>query len=229
MVRFKRGAAASCLALALALAISGAAAPQAQAADFTVTAASGGWIRSDGVVSPTSNYLAGFCNCLSGVYEYRNAFAFDVPTFSGTIVSARLVLNAGFVQLNQAPAFSYQITSVDGLPDTFAELGTGTIYGSGEITGANFAQPIAFTLNAAARSALQSGGTFRLSGRGLGLDIGPTSPTQSVFGLTSGANASLEFTTRTGAVVPEPGTWALLIAGFGLAGGALRRRRAQVA
>jgi len=28
-----------------------------------------------------------------------------------------------------------------------------------------------------------------------------------------------------GASVPEPASWALMIAGFGLAGGALRRRR----
>jgi hypothetical protein len=30
-------------------------------------------------------------------------------------------------------------------------------------------------------------------------------------------------------LVPEPGTWAMLIAGFGLVGGALRRRRETVA
>ena len=31
-----------------------------------------------------------------------------------------------------------------------------------------------------------------------------------------------------GAVVPEPATWAMMIGGFGLAGGALRRRRVSV-
>ncbi|PZQ42179.1 MAG: hypothetical protein DI570_29865, partial [Phenylobacterium zucineum] len=36
------------------------------------------------------------------------------------------------------------------------------------------------------------------------------------------------FVFGTGAI-PEPGTWALMIAGFGLAGAALRRRRAQTA
>ncbi|MBS3962622.1 MAG: PEPxxWA-CTERM sorting domain-containing protein [Sandarakinorhabdus sp.] len=31
------------------------------------------------------------------------------------------------------------------------------------------------------------------------------------------------------ALVPEPATWAMMIAGFGLVGGALRRRRAAMA
>lgn len=35
-------------------------------------------------------------------------------------------------------------------------------------------------------------------------------------------------TLATGAVVPEPVTWALMISGFGLVGGAMRRRRTDV-
>ncbi len=37
------------------------------------------------------------------------------------------------------------------------------------------------------------------------------------------------YTAITGAEVPEPAAWALMIAGFGLTGAALRRRRAQIA
>ena len=37
------------------------------------------------------------------------------------------------------------------------------------------------------------------------------------------------FTGMSGAAVPEPAAWALMIGGFGLAGAALRRRRAQIA
>jgi hypothetical protein len=35
--------------------------------------------------------------------------------------------------------------------------------------------------------------------------------------------------TATGAVIPEPASWAMMIAGFGLVGGVLRRRTAQTA
>ncbi|MBI1200442.1 MAG: PEP-CTERM sorting domain-containing protein [Phenylobacterium sp.] len=42
------------------------------------------------------------------------------------------------------------------------------------------------------------------------------------------SSASGVFLTDTGAV-PEPATWAVMILGFGLAGGTLRRRRAIVA
>jgi hypothetical protein len=47
----------------------------------------------------------------------------------------------------------------------------------------------------------------------------------SVAGLSAGDTFQL----RLLGVVPEASTWAMLIAGFGLVGGAMRRRRAQVA
>lgn len=55
------------------------------------------------------------------------------------------------------------------------------------------------------------------------------SPIAYVLGPVRSADLTLRFdsVTISGAAVPEPQTWALLIAGFGLAGGALRRRRAS--
>ena len=49
----------------------------------------------------------------------------------------------------------------------------------------------------------------------------------SIYGLRFGGNYILVTGTENGAVpvVPEPSTWAMMIAGFGLAGGALRYRR----
>ena len=37
---------------------------------------------------------------------------------------------------------------------------------------------------------------------------------------------TLDVTSGAGTAVPEPATWTMMIAGFGLVGGALRRRRA---
>ncbi len=41
-------------------------------------------------------------------------------------------------------------------------------------------------------------------------------------------NVALSFTTATTGAVPEPATWAMMIAGFGLAGAAMRRRRSAI-
>ncbi|MDB5425276.1 MAG: hypothetical protein JWQ29_2692 [Phenylobacterium sp.] len=48
-------------------------------------------------------------------------------------------------------------------------------------------------------------------------------------GDTFAAQAVGDFTLTIGAAVPEPTSWAIMIAGFGLAGAALRRRRAVAA
>lgn len=53
------------------------------------------------------------------------------------------------------------------------------------------------------------------------------------YNIVANATESVTFTIYdadpTSGAIPEPGTWALLIAGFGLTGAALRRRRAQTA
>ena len=45
----------------------------------------------------------------------------------------------------------------------------------------------------------------------------------------SSAYEKLVFTNSGGAVVPEPASWAMLIAGFGFVGAVARRRRAATA
>lgn len=53
-------------------------------------------------------------------------------------------------------------------------------------------------------------------------DFGPTPVNRIVF--TSGSN-SFEFDNIAAGAVPEPASWALLVAGFGIVGWAMRRRR----
>jgi hypothetical protein len=66
----------------------------------------------------------------------------------------------------------------------------------------------------------------------------PTGATELYFGFADGYaltgpasyyNDNGGFVTVTASATPEPGTWALMIAGVGLAGAALRRRRTTVA
>lgn len=139
-----------------------------------------GWYDSFGNHDPINkNYLAGSLNILSGLLEYRNWFAFDVPTGSDPIVAASLRLynpapigyySANPLQVYQlfdvdSPSFSI-MTGGNGQMSIFDDLGSGALYGEKPVTTADNGQIIDIPLNAAAIVALNAsiGGRFLLGG-----------------------------------------------------------------
>lgn len=84
---------------------------------------------------------------------------------------------------------------------------------------------VSINLNSAGIAALTSGGSFLVGGR---VTNRPPEAIHALFSGTTNATVTLDFDTVV-AAVPEPASWAMLITGFGLAGSALRRRRAAIA
>jgi hypothetical protein len=202
-----------------------------QAASFSVPASARGFATSANIAGVASNnpYSAGFFGVQQG--EFRNYFAFNLPSFTGTVTSARLRLNTGILGTNGSFPINYQITSLAAFPaggSDFPSLGTGTLYGERGFTSIDQNQMVSIDLNNAGVAALTSGGTFRVGGR---VTNRGTATTHALFSNTFGAVVTLDFDTVVAPVpaVPEPASWAMLITGFGLAGSALRRRRAAIA
>jgi hypothetical protein len=197
----------------------------ARADTFVLSAIAQGWINQLGTnngTSATNNYLAGNCQSCLPRGEYRNFFEFTIPVLNDPIVSASLVLFTGpnpdvgggseGITLSQDPTgLVYQVTSLSSL--TFANLGTGTVYGSRTYTAADRTMTLPITLDADALTAIGNGGiTFSVSGRvisgaTLPLTFGPTGADEFVFAGTVGTSQVLSITT-----VPGP------IAGAGLPG-----------
>ena len=189
----------------------------------TIEASAKGWLREDGSHNPNNNYIVGYCaNC--GGYMYNNYFTFDLSNIDFAITSAVLSVGNGFDYYG-GDLSTYSLFDVDssilslGVPripgdasgiTIFNDLQSGSLFGSRSITSVVANSQVDTTLNGSALAALNAavGGDFAIGGT--------LRPGREIPGVPTGG-------------VPEPATWALMIAGFGLAGTMLRReRRASV-
>ena len=181
-----------------------------------------GWVTETGLNNfgpgDVGNYIVGRCGssdaCAGDNLERNNYFQFDVVGVQG-ILAATLQLRQpqdafgspglnGYLG-NQA-SHIYKLydvfTSLDGGLDLFDDLRTGNSYGS-------------FTLDASTNGTL------------VNLSLNSFALTSIVDAQGSGGLFNLGGTIELGSVVgvPEPSSWAMLIAGFGLVGATARRRR----
>ncbi|WP_243453869.1 PEPxxWA-CTERM sorting domain-containing protein [Sandaracinobacteroides saxicola] len=184
------------------------------------TALSRGWVAQNGDNNgggAVGNYIVGVCGssdaCNGDDLERNNYFVFNLSGASMNFSTAVLKLGQpedsfggagqdGF--LSYLPNHTYSLYDVLSDPAgsgtaLYSDLGSGTMFGMKVLDISSNGSIVSITLNAAGNaaivSALDAGGTFWIGGS---------------------LNAPV--------VVPEPATWAMLIAGFGLVGMAMRRR-----
>jgi PEP-CTERM motif len=182
----------------------------------TLSAVSQGWISNGGLNNGggINNYIAGRCGsddvCFGDNSIYNNYFVFDLEGISA-ISSAELRLAQpspnGYISSEAFETYSVWDTDVSAGAMNSAsgiafhnDLMTGVSFASGNVDASTIGTITSFTFNAAGLNALNAnaGGLYGFGG------------TLSVAGAPG---------------VPEPASWAMLIAGFGLTGAVMRRRR----
>jgi hypothetical protein len=152
--------------------------------------------------------------------QANDYFSFGLNVASGLTASVNQLL-IGTRSSNTGPGFVNLLASLDGgaftTIATFAQSGTNDLYQNltfGALTAVN---NIEFRLMAANTTSANGGtvapgGTFRVENYVSGVTTTPVSINGTV------APSAV-------AAVPEPATWAMMIVGFGLVAGAMRRRQ----
>lgn len=187
----------------------------------TLQATSMGWYDYTGSHSAANqDFIVGDCSIgtCGGVGAYNDFFVFDLSGVSGPITSAQLSLgNPGspypgysgvpsstYTNFDVSTPISTLIADASGATGIYADLGSGVIYAATGVSAADNATQVMVTLNANALASLNTseGGQWAVGGT-LGKFTAPG--------------------------VPEPATWGMMIVGFGMIGGTLRRRRQAVA
>lgn len=196
-----------------------------------VVASNRGWIDSTGLNNfgdDYGNYIVGGCSsvdaCRGDGSLYNNYFAFDLSGFNlSSITSLVLELyqpedsygnpaNDGYISPNPFEFYAvYSVDYINPLVDdgifAFDDLADGTYFGGTEVSLATLGTTVSIDLTDGIGSAFAAqGGMFFLGGTLQNVLAPPPPPP-----------------------VPEPGTWAMMLLGFGAVGGALRRRRAVLA
>lgn len=203
-----------------------------------------GWYTNTGFTAGVTNINVGSSN-LSGAV-YHNWLAFNLSGFAGqTVTGATLTFYGGNGVNTSSTAETLGLFDYTGSINAllansqnnvgiFTDLGNGAAYGS-TVVGSGPIGQFSIVLSAAAIAALngaaQNPGDNRfVIGGALQSISGPFANEQlfAIFGPQQALSPAAELTLQL-AVVPEPETWAMLILGFGVVGGALRRSKRDVA
>lgn len=184
----------------------------------------------------TGNFVTGFSGAEPGSptqnEELRSFFRFDLTGISGTVLSADFQVElptGGYRSTDTLETFA--LFDILGHPadltpsplpvGTFADLGTGTLFGSGTVAFSNEGTLLTLSLNAAAVAEINGslGGTFAMGGAVTSL-ARQTDETEFVWANSAGkvtAQLVLGFDAAPEpTAVPEPGTGLLLVAGLGV-------------
>jgi hypothetical protein len=204
----------------------------AASAAVTINSFAQGWVNSEGAGNGAAHSNNTFTGNEFGV-RYNSWAAFYIPT--GVFTSAQLevladtygVSTPNLINMYSVTTSYSALANRTGGVAAYNDLGNGSLYGFANmlssLTTTNLGGTALQDINAAAGSIFVVGFT--------NATLNQQNPSHVDLGIytNGGEDGHPTLTLGTAGAVPEPATWAMMIAGFGMAGVSLRRRRSALA